>query len=128
MTLNDPLADALSNIMNHERIAAKECVVRYSKLIERTLKVLKENGYIDSFEVDNESKMRITVKLNGMINSVGVIKPRTTARVNSIEDYEKRYLPAKGFGIVLISTPEGILTHKEAREKNAGGRLLAYCY
>jgi len=37
-------------------------------------------------------------------------------------------LPAKGFGIILVSTNQGILVHSQAREKNLGGRLLAYCY
>ena len=42
--------------------------------------------------------------------------------------YLERYLPAKNFGILIVTTPEGIMTHREAKERGIGGRLLAYMY
>ena len=44
------------------------------------------------------------------------------------EKFEKRYLPAKGFGIIIVSTPKGLMIHKEAISKVTGGKLIAYCY
>ena len=44
------------------------------------------------------------------------------------EKFERRYLPAKDMGILIVSTPAGIMTHVEAKKKGLGGRLLAYCY
>jgi len=44
------------------------------------------------------------------------------------EKFEKRYLPAKDFGMIIVSTNQGIMTHIEAKEKGLGGRLLAYVY
>ena len=41
---------------------------------------------------------------------------------------EKRYLPAKDFGILIMSTSKGIMTHYDAKKKNLGGKLLSYCY
>ena len=45
-----------------------------------------------------------------------------------MEKYEKRYLPAKQFGILIISTPKGLMTHVQAMDKKTGGKLIAYCY
>ena len=47
---------------------------------------------------------------------------------DEFEKFEKRYLPAKNFGILIVTTPEGIMTHNEAKERGIGGRLLAYMY
>jgi len=62
------------------------------------------------------------------MNNCGVVKPRFSTKCTNFEKWEKRYLPAKDFGIILISTPKGIMTHIEAKEKKLGGRLIAYCY
>ena len=60
--------------------------------------------------------------------STNAVKPRFTATVLEIEKYVRRYLPARNFGIVIISTSSGLLTHQEALEKNIGGCLIAYFY
>jgi small subunit ribosomal protein S8 len=44
------------------------------------------------------------------------------------EDYEGRYLPARGFGVLVVTTPMGVMSHAEAKGKGVGGRLLAYVY
>ena len=56
------------------------------------------------------------------------IKPRYMVSVSEIEKYEKRYLPAKNFGIIIISTSQGLMTHQTAIDKNIGGSLIAYIY
>ena len=48
--------------------------------------------------------------------------------MQDFEKYEKRFLPAKDFGIIIMTTPQGIMTHIEAKKKSTGGKLLAYCY
>ena len=45
-----------------------------------------------------------------------------------MESFEKRFLPAKDFGVLIISTNKGLLTQKQAKEQNVGGALVAYCY
>ena len=45
-----------------------------------------------------------------------------------LEKFEKRYLPAKGFGLIIVSTSKGLMTHVDAEEKNIGGKMIAYCY
>ncbi|MDZ4226799.1 MAG: 30S ribosomal protein S8, partial [Candidatus Pacearchaeota archaeon] len=58
----------------------------------------------------------------------GVVKPRFPVKLDEFEKFEKRYLPAKNFGIIIVSTSNGIMTHIEAKEKKLGGRLIAYIY
>lgn len=128
--LIDPLADALSNMKNNERAGDLECTIKpASKIIGNILKVMKEEGYIQEFEfIDDNRAGKFRVKLLGKINNCGVIRPRFPVGKGEFEKYEKRFLPARGFGILILTTPKGIITHSEAREKGVGGRLLAFVY
>ena len=130
MTLMDPLADALTNIRNNELQVNSSCTIRpASKLIGHVLSVMKKENYISNFEyVDDEKAGIFQVELDGNINQCGVIKPRHAVKKDEFEKFEKRYLTAKNFGILIVTTPEGIMTHKEAKSKGIGGRLLAYMY
>ena len=130
MSLMDPLADALTNIRNNELQVNSSCTIRpASKLIGHVLSVMKKENYISNFEyVDDEKAGIFQVELDGNINQCGVIKPRHAVKKDEFEKFEKRYLPAKNFGILIVTTPEGIMTHKEAKSKGIGGRLLAYMY
>lgn len=128
--LNDPLADALSAIKNAERVGKRECTVKpASKLIGRVLKVLQEHGYVEAFEWIDDGKGGVfKVKLKGNINDCNVIKPRYAIKKDEFEKWEARYLPAENFGVLVLSTNEGIISQYEAKEKGIGGRLLAYVY
>jgi small subunit ribosomal protein S8 len=130
MSLNDPLANALSHIKNCEIAAKKKVTIRdSSKLIKEVLTILKNKGFIEGFKEIIASKGNyIEVDLKGAINNCGAIKPRFSVTLDNYEKFEKRYLPAKDFGIIIVSTNKGIITHSEALEKNLGGRLIAYCY
>lgn len=130
MSLNDPLAVTLSNIWNAEKIGKTECIAKpASKIIKNVLDLMKKNQYIKKYEVIDDNKGGIIkITLIGKINKCGVIKPRFAIKKTEFEKYEKRFLPAKDFGILIISTPKGIITHNEAKEKKTGGRLLAFVY
>jgi small subunit ribosomal protein S8 len=129
--LHDPLAAALSKIYNAENVGKKEVEIRpASKMIITILELMHEHGYIGSFELIEEGPGRSMVKINllGSINKCNVIKPRFSTRFVEYTKWEKRYLPARDFGFLVISTPAGIMTHYDAKEKRIGGKLLAYCY
>jgi len=130
MTLNDPLANALSRINNAEKIGKLNCIVSpSSKIIKSVLGIFKKEGYIKEFKETKTTKGNfLEVTLSGKINNCSVIKPRYPIKIDDIEKFEKRFLPAKGFGVIILSTSKGILTHYEIKEKHIGGRLLAYCY
>lgn len=128
--LNDPLANALSMILNAEKIGRKECEIRpMSKVIKKVLSVMKDNLYLGDVEEVKDSKGGlIKVNLLGNINDCGAIKPRFSLKKDLYEKFEKRFLPAKGMGIIVVSTPQGIMTQIEAKKKGIGCRLLSYCY
>jgi small subunit ribosomal protein S8 len=130
MTLLDPLADAMSSIYNSELVGKPEVIVTpASSLIERVLQVMQINGYIGEFEkIDDGKAGRFRIQLMGRTNKCGVIKPRFPVKRDGFERFEKRFLPAYNYGILIVTTPEGVMTHKDAKSKGIGGRLLAYVF
>jgi len=130
MSLNDPLADALSHIKNTERIGKLECEIKpASKLIGNVLSVMQEGGYVEEFELIEDGKAGIfKVKLRGTINDCNAIKPRFYVRMNEFETWEKRFLPARDFGMLILTTPKGVMSHAKALEAGEGGQLLAFVY
>jgi small subunit ribosomal protein S8 len=127
---HDPLNDAMSNIKNAENVGKRVCELRpSSKLIGRILKVMQDNDYITQFEYIEDGKAGVfKVELNGNINNCGVIKPRYAIKRRDVEKYEARYLPAQEFGVLILTTTKGVLSHKEAKKLGLGGKLLAYVY
>ncbi|MFT4305058.1 MAG: 30S ribosomal protein S8, partial [Candidatus Woesearchaeota archaeon] len=79
-------------------------------------------------EEDNKRGGILNLNLINKLNKCGVIKPRFSCELNEFEKFEKRFLLAKGFGILIVSTSQGLMTHDEAKEKKIGGKLIAYCY
>ena len=130
MSLNDTLSNTLSSILNSEKVGKSECSIpQSSKLIKEVLNLMKNNEYIGEFnDIEGTNGQKIKVQLMGRVNKCGSIKPRFSVRKDNFEKYEKRFLPAKNFGILIVSTQKGIMTHLEAIEQGLGGRLLAYCY
>ncbi len=128
--LNDALAAALAKIVNAEKIGKKEVEIKpSSRMIKIVFSILNEGRYLGSFEeVESGTNKFLKVNLLGNINQCGVVKPRFSTKWSEFEKWEKRYLPAKDFGILIVSTPQGIITHYQAKEKKTGGRLIAYCY
>lgn len=128
--MNDPLAAALSKIMNAERIGNRECVIKpVSSVIKEVLKIMNKHNYVGAAkEIADGRGGLLHLQLLGNINKCGAIKPKFSTQIGEYEKWEKRYLPAKGFGILIVSTPKGIMTHDEAKKKGIGGVLLAYCY
>lgn len=130
MSMNDTTAAALSKVMNAERIGKNDVLIKpHSKILRNVLDLMKENKYIGAYEVIADGKGGyLKVNLIGGINKCGVIKPRFAVKIQNMEKYEKRYLLAKDFGIIMMSTTKGVISHKQAKKENVGGRLLAYCY
>jgi small subunit ribosomal protein S8 len=125
----DNLADALAAIKNAERVGKKECVIPASKLIKAVLQLLQKKDYIGQFEfIDDGKSGKFRIELKGKIIDCNAIKPRFSVRLDEFEKYEKRFLPARDIGMLIVSTPKGIIDHKKAKELRTGGKLLAYCY
>ena len=128
--MNDPLANALSLIKNAEIKGKGSCLIQpSSKLIGGVLNLLKEKGYIKEFEFkENQKAGYFKVKLIGNINNCGVIKPRYPVKREDLEKWESRYLPARDFGLLILTTTKGIISQTEAKENGLGGKVLAFVY
>ncbi|MCS7115439.1 MAG: 30S ribosomal protein S8 [Nitrososphaerota archaeon] len=126
----DVLSNGLTTILNNEMRNKRECIISpASKLLGKVLRVMQLNGYIGEFEfVDDGRSGKFKVQLLGRINKCGAIRPRFAVKTNEIEDWERKFLPSREMGLLIISTPKGVLSHREAKEKGIGGRLLAFIY
>lgn len=127
---HDPLNDIISNIKNASRIGVRELDIEpAARLIGRVLKVMQDYNYITSFEViDDNRGGKFHVILSDTINNCGIIKPRLSVKRSDMERIESRYLPAQDFGILILTTTNGVMSHLEARKQGIGGKLLAYVY
>jgi small subunit ribosomal protein S8 len=133
MVMLDTLANALTTIYNNEVRARKEALIMpASKLIASVLMVMQREGYIGEFEyIDDGRWGKFKVQLLGRINKCGVIKPRYSVSYRDLvkmPHWLRKYLPSKDIGVLILSTPQGVMTHREALEKRIGGVLLAYVY
>jgi small subunit ribosomal protein S8 len=128
--LNDPIASMLEKINSYEKAGKKKCTFRpFSALGREVLTILKENNYIGDFtEIENKRGKFVEINLLGNINECRAVKPRFPISIEDYEKYEKRFLPAQDFGILIISTNKGLKTHTEAKKQKLGGRIIAYCY
>ena len=130
MVENDPLASALSGLNNAESVGhLRYTVSPASDVVGSVLEVFYDRGYVDGFQfVDDGKAGEFEVELKGAINECGPVKPRYSARADEFEKWEKRYLPARDYGSLVVSTSRGIMSHYRAREEGVGGQVIAYVY
>ena len=134
MTMTDPIADMLTRLRNANQAFHDEVSMPYSKLKAGVAEILKQEGYITSFEVldpeDTVGKvLTITLKY-------GRNRERSIAGVRRISKpglrvYAKHTgLPKVlgGLGVAIISTSQGLLTDRQANQKGVGGEVLAYVW
>jgi len=128
MALTDPLGDLLTRIRNGQRARKDSVVTPASKLRARVLDVLKREGYIRGYSeetVAGHAGLRIELKYfegqPAIQHLARVSKPGRRVYSGSKELPRVR----NGLGITIVSTPQGVLSDAEAREKNVGGEVLA---
>jgi len=126
----DTVSNGLTTILNNEARNKRECIISpASKILGRVLRIMQLNGYIGEFEfIDDGRSGKFKVQLLGRVNKCGAIRPRFSVRIEEIEDWEKKFLPSRDVGILVISTPKGVISHREAKEKHVGGKLIAFVY
>ena len=130
MTRTNPIADAMTAMKNAADTGKPDCIVEpASKLLGAMLRIMQEYNYVGGFEfIDDRRGGQFRVQLNGNINKCGAINPRFNVKVDEMERWETRFLPAKNFGILLVSTSRGVMSHDSARKAGIGGELLGYVY
>ncbi|GIR34460.1 MAG: 30S ribosomal protein S8 [Candidatus Poseidoniales archaeon] len=126
----DPLSDAFVRIYNAEQAGHYEVSINpASKLLESMLTIMQSSGYVGEFErIADGRGDAFRVELVGAINRCGVIKPRHSVKRADFDKWESRYLPARDFGLLIVSTNQGVMNHHDAKKERVGGRLLAYIF
>jgi small subunit ribosomal protein S8 len=128
MNNQDPIADMLTRIRNANRVGRRLVLIPKSKICNGIAQVLKEEGYIDDFDViDDERQGTIRVKLKYSMSGEKVIHALDRAskpgrRIYRAVDDLPRIL--NGMGIAVVSTSKGVMSDRKARENNVGGELL----
>src|SRR4030043_994970 len=116
------LSNAFSSMQNAELRNKRDCIISpASKLVGSVLRVLQMGGYIGKFEFIDDGRFgKFDVQLLGRINKCGIVKPRSSCKTEDIEIWEKRFLPSRDLGIIIVSTPNGIMSHMDAKQKQTG--------
>lgn len=127
--LNVP-ANLLTTIYNNEMRRKRECIVLpASKFASEILGVMKKQGFIGEYEfVDDSRGGKFRITLLAKINKCAVITPRFSVKKDGYTGWERQYLPSYTRGILLVSTPEGVMSHHDAQRKGLGGVLVGYVY
>lgn len=132
MSLSDPIADMLTRIRNAIRVNAKTVTIRASKVCVNVARVLKDEGYIDDFDVIEDAKqglVRVHLKYgpNGEKLIQGLKREsRPGRRVYRGVSEIPRVLD--GLGIAIVSTSKGVMSDRQCREKHVGGELICTVY
>ena len=130
--MTDPIADMLTRIRNANQNRAKTVSMPSSKMKEEIAKILKNEGFIEEFSIEkNEVQNTLTLTLKYGQKKERVITELKRVSKPGLRVYSKAEdLPRvlNGLGIAIISTPNGVLTDKEARKQNVGGEVIAYIW
>ena len=134
MTMNDPIADMLTRIRNANTAMHDEVSMPSSKQKEALAALLKKEGYIDAFRVEENadrpgSTLHITMRYS----------PERSRTISGIQRVSKPglrvYRKSKeiprvlgGLGVAVVSTSQGLLTDREARKRNVGGEVLCFVW
>ena len=123
----DIVADALNMLTNMKK-ARKDVVKvkRISNLLIEILKIMKQKGAVKRYKINPQEKS-VEVVI-GDLKDCKSVKPRFKVSKEQIENYRRRYLPARNLGTMILSTNKGLMTHEEAQEEKIGGCLVAYFY
>ena len=131
MMVNDTIADMLTRIRNANQMRYAKVSVLNTKMTREIASILKEEGYINSFEVNKEGNMLESELKYGENKKERVIVGLKRISKPGLRVYVKHEeLPRvlNGLGIAIISTSKGIMTDKKARENGLGGEVLAYIW
>ena len=130
--VTDTIADMLTRMRNANQMCYEEVKIPASKIKVEIARILKEEGFIKDYKVENEDAKRVilltlkyTNKKERVITGLKRIS-KPGLRVYAKSDEIPQVL--NGLGIAIISTSKGIMTDKEARKQNIGGEVLAYIW
>lgn len=132
MSMTDPIADMLARIRNASTAYHDEVEIPASKIKENIARILADEGYVDGFEVANgeghptiKIRLRYTEERERVISGIRRIS-KPGRRVYRGASELPRVLG--GLGVAIVSTSQGVMTDKQARQARVGGEILAYVW
>ena len=128
----DPIADMLTRIRNANMVSHETVEIPTSKLKVELAKLLKSEGYITDYTVDNSGKFgKIVITLKYDEKRKPVITNLQRVSTPGLKTYSKsKNLPKVlgGMGVAVISTNKGLMSDRKARKENLGGEILCYVW
>lgn len=132
MSMSDPIADMLTRIRNANERRHNFVSMPASKMRVEIARILKEEGYIDGFEmleVDARPMLRLALRYTAQREPVISHLERVSKPGRRVYS-KRRDIPwvLSGMGTTILTTPQGVMTGKEARRENVGGEVLCYVW
>lgn len=132
MVMTDPIADMLTRIRNANQMKQEYVEIPASRIKMEILNVIKKEGYVFDVELipnDKQGTLKVTLKYTD--KKVRVIKGLKRISKPGLRTYAKASDMPKvlnGLGMAIVSTSNGVMTDKEARQKNLGGEVVAFVW
>ena len=126
--LSDPIADFLTRLRNAGTARKTEVIAPYSKIKAEVARILKQEGYIANYEVDTTGKfpqIKVTTKNHNRTSAITGLKRISKPGLRKYIGASEIPRVLGGMGISILSTPQGIVSGREAKKQNIGGELLA---
>ena len=131
MAVTDPISDFLTRIRNASRAKKIKVEIPSSKMKAGLAEILKKNGYIYDYKIDEDSKQNVISVLLKYSDGEPAINGLKRISKPGLRIYKKSdELPRvlNGLGTAVISTSKGLLTEKEARRQDTGGEVVCYIW
>jgi len=120
----DPIADLLARIRNATMARKSEVTLPYSRMKESILTIMKNEGFLDDLKVlDQDGKKNLLVVISSAKKPTHLRQISKQGHKNYIKKKDIR-IPLRGFGLLILSTPKGMITGREAIKQGLGGELI----
>ncbi len=129
MSMSDPIADMLTRIRNAQMVEKSVVTMPASKLKTAIAQVLKEEGYIDGFQVKSDSgKSELEIALKYYAGRPVIERIERVSRPGLRVYRGRNAIPQvqNGLGVAIVTTPRGVMTDRKARATGVGGEVLCY--
>ena len=128
MSMNDTISDLLTRIRNGQMSNKEKVKIPYSKMKEALCKVMLEEGYIEGVNVEESEYKNIIVDLKYYEGKpvIDLIQRISRPGLRIYKSSNEIPLVKNGLGICIVSTSQGLMTGKVAKEKNFGGEIICY--
>ena len=126
MTMQDPIADLLTRIRNAQLAGHETVLIPHSKLKCEIIRVLKEEGYIETYRVTDDVKplIEVTLKYSKGVPVIEKLKRVSRPGLRIYKDSDNVPTVNGGLGVAIVSTNKGVMTDRLARKEGVGGEVI----